>query len=1229
MNQQIITSSLAPKVLTEEKDIKKISPYLNALKKVVDSKDINNVALTGAYGSGKSTIIRTFQARNDYKYLNISLATFKDEIDENEIENLSSKCKNDKIKNIDRLIELSILQQIFYHVKPNEIPDSRFERINSISNKQLKYISFGFIVWLISTLMLFKNDYFSKLNPDKWTFSISDLDLIAIISLIVFFSGVGFLTSKLIRVLNKAKISKLNFLKGELELGKNIDKSIFNEHLDEILYFFENTEYSVVIIEDLDRFKNTEVFTKLREINLLVNNSKQINRKIVFIYAIRDDIFKDEERTKFFDYIIPVIPFINPTNANEQLTKFIDEADLKHDFTDDFKDSVITFIDDIDMRLLTNIFHEYTIYKESLGSNDIIQDNLFAIIIYKNLYPKDFVELSRNKGILFNFFKNKKEYIKDFISKIDLDIEKLETRISNIEKEQVINLKELRAIYINAIQGKISDAIEISLNDNSYNFYELNDEDIFNDLLKEGNVAYYENQVYNNQLNWYKLVHSGVSFSEIEELVNNEFTFEERQAHILDRDAEVIEELKAEIERLNAEKIEVESWDVKKVFESVDIEPHLDGFSNSNLMRNLLINGYINENYNHYITLFHEINITKKDYDFERNVKSGIVSKFDFELTKVKNVIKKIPLKYFERKSILNYDLLAYLLNNNETNTDKYENLLKLLTSSKQGTKDSHDLFRFIRGYLFDYEIDESIHKGFTNKSIGKLINILAKKWDKFWLFIDSQSGLPKIDKDKFLRLIIKYADIEDIIKIGSKSKLKDFISKDKDFISLVDETEQQKAATVLQRLNVKFEKLTNPIDKTKKLFDFIYENNLYELNVDNVQQMANVYVEDLDKNNFLKSNYSVIINSKPSNLIKYINTSFNEYIKSVFLKIETNDSETEESLIEILNNKDLKSDLLIKVIDKQKKIIDNLSLVKLKYSKELLLEKNKVVAKWSNVYDYFSSLEDSELNDDLINFLNVENNYEQLSKAKLKDSINATEKDIESFIIKLIKCNELTYESYSNLIRSTHYTWNAIGFEVLDSDKVKWLIRNKKLNLTESNYDKLKENYPNSHITLIEVKQSNFLSKWDKLDLDLKDYLMLLKSKDLSNKNKIGLIQLLDENTIIANKELGKIACDILANSKYIPLSFDIIKSLFANSILMESKIKLFNLHFNNLTEVNIDTLIGLMSYPYNRIAEKRKKPTIKRTTANVIFVKNLLEIGYISSYKLTDNQIKIVARY
>ena len=142
--------SLTPIDNASDKEI-----YFKALKEALFNDDVKNIALTGTYGSGKSSIIKTFQKRNEeYNYLNISLASFKEDIkpggDESE-------------ENLNRLIELSILQQIFYKEKHEDIPDSRFKRIKNISRKKVLFNSFLFLIWSLAVVL-----YVFKLN---WTFA--------------------------------------------------------------------------------------------------------------------------------------------------------------------------------------------------------------------------------------------------------------------------------------------------------------------------------------------------------------------------------------------------------------------------------------------------------------------------------------------------------------------------------------------------------------------------------------------------------------------------------------------------------------------------------------------------------------------------------------------------------------------------------------------------------------------------------------------------------------------------------------------------------------------------------------------------------------------------------------------------------------------------------------------------------------------------------------------------
>ncbi len=115
--------------------------------------------------------------------------------------------------------------------------------------------------------------------------------------------------------------------------------SYFDKYLDEIIYFFESTTYDVVVFEDLDRFDDPHIFEALRELNTLLNTSHAARRRTFrFIYALKDSIFEGlgadttgpddaasaeavrANRTKFFDLVVPVVPFITHRTSRDLLT---------------------------------------------------------------------------------------------------------------------------------------------------------------------------------------------------------------------------------------------------------------------------------------------------------------------------------------------------------------------------------------------------------------------------------------------------------------------------------------------------------------------------------------------------------------------------------------------------------------------------------------------------------------------------------------------------------------------------------------------------------------------------------------------------------------------------------------------------------------------------------------------------------------------------------------------
>ena len=423
------------KALTPTDSAEQVEEYLEALTWALQQKDIHNIALAGAYGSGKSSIIETFLRREREKKrtivdrlrsrnqrisaisMKISMAEFeiwKEDAGKQE----KTRRHDDSSQTLNEVSEW-ILKQIFYKVESNEIPQSRYHKLCRRAFWS-DYTSVALALFLIVSLIFL----FVPFTLDRM------LALVDWIALQGAFSTVmGALTLCLFVALVLAgAVYKWRFLFSNLKLkvlklpaGTGIEseresESVFNRHLDEIVYFFEVTKYRVVFFEDLDRLDEPNLFVRLRELNTLLNNSNAISKKpVVFVYAVRDDLFGKEDRTKFFDFIIPVIPIINTTNSREVLLEWLRKEQEKdkrgHNISEQFMRDVSPYI--ADMRILRNICNEFLIYKGTLkkSRNTALADHkIFAMILFKNLYPQDFAHIQAEQGIIKEVFAGKESY---------------------------------------------------------------------------------------------------------------------------------------------------------------------------------------------------------------------------------------------------------------------------------------------------------------------------------------------------------------------------------------------------------------------------------------------------------------------------------------------------------------------------------------------------------------------------------------------------------------------------------------------------------------------------------------------------------------------------------------------------------------------------------------------------------------------------------------------------
>lgn len=1003
--EKITITPLTPEVITDKgsqsyKTVREISA-------AIDHKDIKNIAVTGPYGSGKSSILKTLteDSRNDRHYLSISLATLQSGIknknnnkdgEEQKSDNVPGPVADASIENeeLNRKIEYSIVQQLIYRESTDDLPNSRIKKIVHTKSWGLLWRPLIWIGFILALWKLFSPEWLEIESITK-TIPIVRERIIDSICLLYVFTILFFTIRGLIKSYSNSKLNKLNLKDGEIEIKEN--SSIFNKHLDEIIYFFQATKYNVVIIEDLDRYETTDIFLKLRELNLILNNAySTIGRKITFIYAIRDDMFKDTDRTKFFDYIATVIPIINYSNSKDKLTEALRKKGYKvggenRDFGIEEIEDIAFFIDD--MRLLKNIVNEFHQYWEKLGTNgsshQLKPAKLLAMITYKNFFPEEFVKLHKREGRLYNCICHKEKYI-------EYALKTIADKVAEINKEedaliQTIHLAkdELRSVYAEKVRVKIrqhhSGNIYLSDNKNHTLDEVLSDFNLF--MLMWSDDFYYTHDP-----RYYAHTKSLLHKADIERSINSQHSFLDRLAAI-QASTKGIEEKK---HKLEIDLSQIRSKTIAELCRDFAIHNSKEYISSElEAIESIFIqNGYIGEDYYDYISYFYDDLMSPADHDFILAVKINKPLEYNYHLDKPRDVVKNMRLPLFRSRSALNFDLIDYLI----TDRDNEEKLNILIETIK------------------DSQTENDFLEEYYNNTANPLL-FFAKLYGehKDWLWKHCINRANSGNQS----LMVAYFMVCDKATMTT-----DEMQWLNDHFDLVETLHSQMDILDFNELIKEccFAKINN---KREDLVDYIISNNLYQINTDNLIVIAShlghtpVSEEDLTLTRMLGLN-----NSRVSD---YLLGNLGDCITQLSGKAK---NESTESLLIILNDTSIDEAQKRKYLAQQENAISNLSDIETEEMTNLSMNLNILSGSWDNVIDYYDSY---KWNDTLATYINKR--APEIGETEISVTENA---DLINHILTNIPASSLRHLSGS----LKAYDFNSLeNIEELDADNIKRLL--------------------------------------------------------------------------------------------------------------------------------------------------------------------------------------------
>ena len=1178
--------NLLPKKLDKDNDADAYKAVLdlNNVLKEAPKEGIRNIALAGPYGAGKSSILRTL--REDFEgrsYLTISLTTLRSgnraRNDDPETTESESKGKEESYlsdinqrEEIQRKIEYSILQQLIYREKASDLPRSRFKRLNHISKWKLGGYAVATILFILSCAVAFEpeflrvDSFYEFLNFGKYNVV---GDFLAILYVLL---CLGWLLFTLMQNFQIPKVNKLNIKEGEIDLEENT--SIFNKHLDEILYFFAATNYDTVLIEDLDRYDDASIYLKLRELNQLINESKDVNRKIIFVYAVKDDIFFNEDRTKFFDYIVTVIPVINPSNSRDILKIKLKELGINEtEISVDVISEVSFFIQD--MRILTNIVQEFKQYRGRLinENNKLNLSKLLSMIVYKNYYPNDFALLHRREGKVFKCISLKTFFIEMLSEDINKQKKELSERRLSCENKFNLKVNELRRLFIceefERDTGKTPGAFLI--NDSWYSIsYLIGNEKLFNKFLEMDRIRYKASDSYYEE-NTFLPIGQLYSVSRFKKIIDGIQT-------------NLFVEIDNKIEALNKQLRDLNGLSISQIltFKAVRESATFSSLDLSDLMKVFLLNGLIDEDYYDYISYFYPGMLSPADRSYLMNIKLLNEPIYGQHIDNIDIFVKELRASNFGTNSILNVEILDYLLEHScQKNCKDY---LERVTDLILGKDFSFD---FLSYYYTHSKHNEKFFPTF-------LKNRTEAIWDKL------DNDIAEYEETSSLReCILRFSP-------GLTDRIIDWCNQHFDFLSRRCESiEDQRVVEIVER------SIFKEIGcKNRKLLFLTIQNNSYEISRSNVLIVIRESYKrpDLDEESLsldlIRESTPCCIGDyllKEENLPALLDclsfTQKNESIQSIELVINSGvDEEVKKKFLQGQNTK-----------RKDTKGLDDVPA-------KLLYEANLIQASWSNVSDLFSRFNTEQ---GLVARY-VEENCNSLA---IKDSAKGINEEGDIFDFLFGNNSTLSISTYEKLLPAFDIAFN--GEELLltlETERLKLLLSAGSLPCTEDNISILKSS--EQFIPFFLFHKKKFIPKpKDSVDWDARILFELIRSSDLLEEEKFNLINNIAFNKLLENNDLMALVGGIISKRiGEVNFSLGELEKFLSSTSKVESRIIILNFILENsadLSQTEISRLLLLFpEEEFNQLAERQKKPKFPSTASVLRLMNNLKESRFISSY-------------
>lgn len=711
--RQIALRSLAPEFDQDQHGI-----YVRHLEEAVLDDRNRNIALTGRYGAGKSSVLDAFEKNHRQTTVRISINTLGPDKDDEDLTNR---------------IQKELVKQLVYRLEPGKIRRSRFARPKPLTKAR------AFVQALVAGVVGLGLLWLFGVRPGAgWPDAAVDLP--------GYLGRAGLLLTLVVLslwavrwIIGDRIVSEVTTAGTKIALGEG-PTTYFDSFLDEIVAFFDAVQPEYVIFEDLDRFEDPQIFDSLRELNTLINASSNWQagkHPLRFIYAIKDSLFEqlgaeaesksgDEEskdggadtgkdqdsskdsakpgldvaaaavhranRTKFFEIVIPMVPFISHRNARDHL---VDEL-VKLGFPENFVSRLLLDLvarHTTDMRLMKNICNEFAVFAEHLlwtknPAPGMTADHLFALVAYKNFHLGDFEAISQRTSTLDVLERLHRDEVRALVEGLQ------EQRRKKMRTEEDRERRAATAVRLGQRLRDIKDLIHspngalyvsVAVDGQIYPLDTAGEVELWEQVARTKSLSFVQHRgQYAAPVSQHQVVRI---FPEVESELWHELDDARlaRLLHLYDQDIATVRG--ADFDGLTR---------YERVPKGrVSFDQHITDVLKSELARDLVRRGFITRNYAEYSAIFFGKFVGVDVAFFYNHSVQPNEMYLDYQFTSenaMSNLLEQVPADFTSTVSALNVQVASYLL---KERPEDAKRLVEYIV-----THDSRDVQAFLNAFL-------------------------------------------------------------------------------------------------------------------------------------------------------------------------------------------------------------------------------------------------------------------------------------------------------------------------------------------------------------------------------------------------------------------------------------------------------------------------------------------------------------------------------------------------